>query len=508
MAEYPYPMFKHGAYGEIVANGVKLANNGESPQALVVFGTAPVGQVEGGAQNVNVPIVCTNISEARKYLGYSDDWDKYTLCEVMHVLFEQKGVGPAIFINVLNPTTHKNGTAATASLTPKNGKVTIASAADIILDTIVVKSGSGQDEVTYVKGTDYTVKFDYNKMAVIIAEIEAGGLGSSALTITYNKMDATAVTSTDIIGTTDGYGLNTGLYTIENVYNLTGYIPAYMAAPGWSSLPAVHTVMAQESEQIGSHWNAWMFVDMPLTSNNTAITLASAPTWKNTNSYTKDNESVFFPMAKGTDGKKYHLSVLVIANFLELLNGNDGVPYMSASNTEAGIIQDLYFGEGAGVAGRVCNDAVINKTLCANGINSAAYVSGRWVIWGTYAGSYDQDNATSVNVFDTCRMMLNYVTNDFQHRRNNEVDQPMSINELKSIVAEEQSIIDALLAVNALSYGVVKIDVSMEAKSDMVGGDWRFLFNVTNTPLRKSLTAVVVWTADGFQMLYTAIENM
>ena len=508
MAEYPYPQFKHGAYGEIIADGVKLANNGRSPQAFVYFGTAPVGQVEGGGNNRNKPIVCTSMSEFKKYLGYSDDWASYTLCEAAYVHFEMKGVGPVIFVNVLNPTTHKASSASTASLTPANGRVLIANAEDIIVDTLVVKSGSGQSETTKVKGTDYEVEFDYVKKACIIKELTAGALGSTALSITYYKMDASAVESTDIIGSTDNYGLNTGLYTIYDVYNLTGYIPAYLGAPGWSSVPAIHSVLMDLSEGITKHWNAWVFVDMPLTSGGSAITLQTAPTWKKNNGYTRHNEQVCFPMAIGTDDKKYHLSVLYAANFQELLIANRGIPYMSASNTPVSIVKDLYLGEGAGVAGRVYNDEIINRTLNCNGICSAAFLSGKWVLWGTYAGEYDQDDATSINVFDTCRIMLQYVTNDFQHRRNQDVDKPMPINTLKSIVAEEQARLDALIGIQALTYGKVVMDASPEALSDIYGGDFRILFNVTNTPLAKSLTGVAVWVKDGFEVYFREVEAM
>lgn len=508
MAEYPYPQFKHGAYGEVVADGVKLANNGKTKQAFVYFGTAPVGQVEGGAENVGKPIVCSSMSEFKRYLGYSEEWDKYTLCEAAYVHLEQKGVGPVIFVNLLNPATHKISTAVSVSLTPVNGRITIANAADIIVDTLVLKTGTGQDEQTLVKGTDYTVEFDYVKMAVIIKEKTEGALGQSAVAITYNKMDATAVTNNDIIGSTDNYGLNTGLYTIYNVYNLTGYVPAYLGAPGWSSIPQIHTVLMELSTAITKHWNAWVFVDMPLTSGGSPITLQTAPTWKNNNGYNRDNESVFFPMAKGTDGRKYHLSVLFAANFHELLIQNRGIPYMTASNTACGIIEDLYFGEGASVAGRVYNDEIINRTLNCNGINSAAFVSGKWALWGMFAGSYDQENATSINVFDTCRMMMYYVTNDFQHRRNIDVDKPMPINTLRSIAAEEQARLDALVGIGALTYGQVAIDTTPEALSDIYGGDFRILFNVTNTPLAKSLTGVAVWTKDGFEVYFREIEEM
>ena len=81
MAEYPD--FKHGTRAKIDANGVPVSDNGDSLQAIVYIGTAPVHLVEGGVNNVNKPILVRDMSEARKYLGYSDDWAAYTLCEAM-----------------------------------------------------------------------------------------------------------------------------------------------------------------------------------------------------------------------------------------------------------------------------------------------------------------------------------------------------------------------------------------------------------------------------------------
>ena len=132
-----YPNFKHGAYGVINAQGVPTARAGEGNQAIVYIGTAPVGQTEGGAERVNVPVLVRNFAEARKLFGYSDDWAKYTLCEAMYAHFELGGVGPLVFINVLDPATHKTVAASTASLTPANGRVIIASAEDVIIDTII-----------------------------------------------------------------------------------------------------------------------------------------------------------------------------------------------------------------------------------------------------------------------------------------------------------------------------------------------------------------------------------
>ena len=491
--------YKHGAYGVIQAVGSRVAD--ESQGAIVYVGTAPVHNVEGGANNVNKPIVVNNIAEARKYFGYSDEWDKYTLCEAMHVHLENKGVGPLVFINVLNPATHKASESGNVSKTPENGRVTIPAAQDIILDSVVVKSGN----TAKIKGTDYAIAYNVEKKTITISELTAGALGTSALTITYNTIDASAVTTADVIGASDGLGLNTGIFAIKNVYQLTGYIPAYLAAPGFSSVPAVHAAMYQNSVKVNGHWDVYMFVDLPIVNGETPLTLDTAKTYKNGNGYTKENETVFFPLAQGTDGKIYHLSVLAAANFQELLLAQDGIPYKTASNTDCSLIENLYLG--ASNTGRIYDDSIINEKLNKNGIASAAYVGGRWAIWGCHSADYDQENGDQINVAETNRMMLYYISNDFQHRRTPDVDKPMTANDLQTIIAEEQTRVDALLNIGALTRGVVTLNADAQAKSDIMNGDYSFLFDITTTPLAKSLTAIVNWTDEGFVTYFESVGD-
>lgn len=491
--------YKHGAYGVIQAVGSRVAD--ESQGAIVYVGTAPVHNVEGGANNVNKPIVVNNIAEARKYFGYSDEWDKYTLCEAMHVHLENKGVGPLVFINVLNPATHRASDAGTVSKTPENGRITIPAAQDIILDSVVVKSGN----TAKIKGTDYAIAYNIEKKTITISELTAGALGTSALTITYNTVDASAVTAADVIGASDGLGLNTGIFAIKNVYQLTGYIPAYLAAPGFSSVPAVHAAMYQNSVKVNGHWDVYMFVDLPIMNGETPLTLDTAKNYKNGNGYTKENETVFFPLAQGTDGKIYHLSVLAAANFQELLLAQDGIPYKTASNTDCSLIENLYLG--ASNTGRIYDDSIINEKLNKNGIASAAYVGGRWAIWGCHSADYDQENGDQINVAETNRMMLYYISNDFQHRRTPDVDKPMTANDLQTIIAEEQTRVDALLNIGALTRGVVTLNADAQARSDIMNGDYSFLFDITTTPLAKSLTAIVNWTDEGFVTYFESVGD-
>ena len=487
--------YLHGAYGQIQAIGTKVAIEGQN--AIVYVGTAPVHTVEGGAGNVNRPILVTNIAEARKYFGYSEEWDKYTLCEAMHAHFELKGVGPLVLINVLDPATHKSAEAGSVSLTPENGRVSIVNAGEIILDTIAIEGKT--------KGTDYVAQYDFKKKIITIAEITSGALGKEALTISYNSIDASAVDTDDVIGASDGAGMNTGIFAVKNVYQETGFVPSFLLAPGFSSDPDVHNAMIQNSQKVNSHWDVYVMADIPIVNaDGEAITLATAGIWKNANGYNKANETVYFPLAMGTDGKVYHLSVLAAANFQELLVEQDGIPYKTASNTECSIIRNLYLG--ADSANRVFDDYLINNQLNRNGIASAAYVGGRWAIWGCHSADYTAENGDQINVSETNRMMLYYISNDFQHRRTIDVDKPLTSNDIKTIVSEEQTRLDALVKTGALVFGEVYLNAEADARSDIMNGDYSFTFNVTTTPLAKSLTAIVNWTDEGFTTYFADFE--
>ena len=159
MAEY-----LHGVYGRVQTEAVAGAEAAQN--AFVYVGTAPVHMVSGGGENVNKPIVCRNFAQARAKLGYSDDWAHYTLCEAMQVHFLRKGVGPVIFINVMDPGKHVKKDKQTKSLAPVDGSVTIQGAEGLVLDSLAVTGKT--------LGTDYTVSANLDKHTVVLTEVSAG----------------------------------------------------------------------------------------------------------------------------------------------------------------------------------------------------------------------------------------------------------------------------------------------------------------------------------------------
>ena len=63
------------------------------------------------------------------------------------------------------------------------------------------------------------------------------------------------------------------------------------------------------------------------------------------------------------------------------------------------------------------------------------------------------------------------------------------------------------MKIGALTYGKAYVNASADAKSDIMMGDFSFTFDVTTTPLAKSMTAIVNWTEDGFVTYFAASDN-
>lgn len=479
--------YLHGAFGGIVPDEAK--QSARTRNAVVYVGTAPVHTVAGGAANKDRPVAVNSFSEAVKLFGYSDDWADYTLCEAIYTHLAREGVGPVVLINVLDTAKCSAAEETTAQLTPAGGRVTIAAADKILLDSVSI---TGK-----VKGTDYTIAYDYATKTITIRQTDAGSLGTEALSVKYTAIDPSKVADADVIGVSDGDGTNTGLYALKNVYQETGYIPSLLLCPGFSEVPEVHAAMIANSRKINGHWDMFVYSDIPIVKESAAMKISEAAQWKDENSYNNPNEKPHFPMALGTDKRKYHISVLGAVNFQKLMLEKDGIPYRSPSNTGCAVVENLYMGESA--TGLRFADDTINEKLNKNGIASVAFIGGQWVVWGAHTGDYAQDDAGNISASETNMMMMYYLSNDFQHRRAAEIDTPMTMNRLKQIVAEEQARLDALISTGALLYGKCLLNATEDNRSDMVKGDFSFRFSVTTTPLCKSLTALVNWTDKGFE---------
>lgn len=84
--------YYHGAKASKQATSVSTPVVADSSIHLIV-GTAPVHTVGG---KVNEPVYASNYAEAVAAMGYSDEWDKYDICEEIYSSFKLYSNGPII----------------------------------------------------------------------------------------------------------------------------------------------------------------------------------------------------------------------------------------------------------------------------------------------------------------------------------------------------------------------------------------------------------------------------
>lgn len=223
----------------------------------VIYGTAPINLAKSPQEAVNKPVLINSFEEAVEKLGYSEDYNSYTLCQSMYACFKAFNVSPVIFCNVLNPAKHKMELGKKSYTV--TGKQVIVDEKGLLLSTITVSKG----EAELAQGTDYIMAF--NDEGHVVITLLAAGTAYTALEISVSgtKIDPGAVMERDIIGGYDAEtGLETGLETIRRVYPMFNMVPSLIVAPGWSKNPAVAAVMDAKCTEINGCFSCECIVDI------------------------------------------------------------------------------------------------------------------------------------------------------------------------------------------------------------------------------------------------------
>lgn len=95
--------YKHGVYTSEVETSLIVPIEGTAG-LQVIFGTAP--------KACTAPVLAYSFEEAKEALGYSDDWETYTLCEAMKVCFDLFNIAPVVFVNAATTDNDEDVTAA------------------------------------------------------------------------------------------------------------------------------------------------------------------------------------------------------------------------------------------------------------------------------------------------------------------------------------------------------------------------------------------------------------
>lgn len=485
--------YKHGAYGERTVSQAKSAKQAE--ENVVYFGTAPINLIRGydDADLVNVPVKLRNLGEAQSKVGYSDGWDKFTLCEAIDYHFNNTNgnVGPIYIVNVLDPDTHRKSSGTTKSVAFSNGSGSFASDT-VILDTIAIEDKT--------EGVDYSVEYDFNSAIVTIKSLIDTDQLTGTVDVTFYEVDLSLVTSSTVIGQHTAAGIYTGIASVALLYMRENAVPNILAAPGWSEIPEVYKALCSAAQKINGHWDAFVNADIPLKEESAAIeTISQAISWKETNAYTSPISKVGWPMVQNGN-KVYHMSTVMTAKMLEVDLEHDAVPFESCSNKDI-MATDQYFGDEAANQGFDQTEA---NDLNEKGITTLCYWDGSFKLWGPHTAGYIYGRSMDASaIFETNMRMLMFITNGFQLRNGIKIDTPMTPNDRDSIVVSEQAELDALVGIGALIGSPEVLFLETENTNiDMINGDFVWHLMATPTPPLKSATAKVTYTDEGFSSFF------
>lgn len=211
--------YLHGVETIEVNTGVRPVQVVKS-SVIALVGIAPIGPV-------NEP---TLVLSERDAAQFGQKVPGFNIPKALAAIFAQ-GPATVVVVNTFDDTDNTE-TIDLESKTITAGKLKLANAP---IGTVSVFETDGTTPSTLVKDVDYTLD-EFGNFTALTAAAADG----TNLKFTYKTLDAATVTSSQLIGTIDGTtGAYTGIKCFDLLYNLFGFTPKVLIAPGYSQLAAV-----------------------------------------------------------------------------------------------------------------------------------------------------------------------------------------------------------------------------------------------------------------------------
>lgn len=372
-----------------VTHGVNTSRQATSVSTPIVaesgiifaVGTAPVHMVNG---KVNEVIMANNYEEAVSALGYSDDWQKYGLCEVVYTIFQLYQVSPVFLVNIFDPAKHKQIKEAKAEIVDNQIRLPL----EAIKESISITGKTA--------GTDYEVFYDNSGCIIEFMEKTTG-----EMTINYDEADLSQVEKTDIIG---GYDVNShkvqGMELIDYVFPKYTMVPDLILCPNWSQDSEVAAVMSAKAENINGMFEAMAILDAD-TAESGAVYYTEVPAWKKSKNFTKANELVCYPKLRLGD-KVFNFSTQLaglMAKTDNVDNLGGGTPCESASNKSLQA-DSMVLVDGTEVLMDVQQANYLNDNGVVTGLN---FYNG-FVCWGNWTACFPSSTDPAEYFYNISRM--------------------------------------------------------------------------------------------------------
>ena len=380
-----------------------------------VVGTAPVQSAAKPAKS-NVPVLVTSWDEAVEKLGFSYDWESYTLCEFMYSHLQLFGAQPVIFCNINDPASMKREEAA-ADYTVADHRVAVS--VDAIADTIKVSVAEGAGEAATTRAlerdTDYSILYDRDDTDTYVCIVELLEDGSAynaeTVSVAYSAADPKTATVADVVD---------GVAQVDACLTAVGLVPDLIAAPGWSHNTVVAAVMATKAAAINGLFKGKAVIDAD--SGEDGVTEYSQLSgYKNKNNFVDVDQILCWPMVQLGD-YRFHLSTQICGLMATVDAGNRGIPYESPSNKnlkmDACVLAD----------GTPVNLTWNQVDLIAGSwgvVTAVNFLDSGWVAKGNYTACYP-GNTDVKDQFIPVSRMFDFIGNTLIRTFWSKLDKPMT----------------------------------------------------------------------------------
>lgn len=429
----------------------------------VVVGTAPVNLAVDPYACTNTPLLINSFAEASELLGYSDDFEKYNICESIDASFRVTSVYPLVAINVLDPTVHVK-TLAAKNYTTSNGQI-VTTDLGILADELIVK----YNNTALQKDVDYAVTFDDKGYAVITILAVLGGMANGnavTLSVSGKAIDPDAVTKADIIG---GYNASTGtekgLEVIRQVFPKLNLTPGLLVCPGWSSDPNIAAALAAKCEGINGVFSCECIVDLDSSAEG-ATKYTDVGDVKEASAMISPHMDVVWPCARIGD-KVYHGSAIKAAYTAYQDAENDDIPNLSPSNVPLSI---------SGICLEDGTEVVLDEQR-ANVVNSFGVSTfnnyNGWFLWGNRTAAYPSTTDPK-DMWFCCRRFFSWWGNSFILTYHQRVDSPANYRLIEAIVDDENVKGNSLVAQGKCAGAVIEYREEENTILDVLDGKIKF----------------------------------
>lgn len=442
-------MVNHGVNATEQATSVSTPVVAESGIPFVL-GIAPVQAADSPAK-AGVPVLCTSWNEAVAALGYSDDWKKYTICEVMYSHFKLYERQPVIFCNVLDlgKAEHKETVAAKdKNVVKRQVKLPIEA---ILGENLVVKEEGGNGDAL-VLDTDYAAYYAGENLVIEVLE-DGKAYGATKLNVAYDAVKLSGITDTDKAN---------GLEGIELCLTKCGVTPDLGIAPGLSQDPTFAALLATKMSNINGILKGKAICDIDSSSAG-ATKYSDVLEVKNKCNITDSEQIAAWPMVKLGD-KAFHMSTQLAGLMATIDSNNDGCPYESPSNKnlkcDALILED-----GTEVDLTLTQANYLNSIGVVTAIN---FFSG-WVAWGNYNSCYPA-NTDVKDYFIPISRVFKWVDNTLVKTFWKNVDDPTNRRQIDSVLDTANIWMNGIVARGYLYGGRFEMLDSENPLTDLMAG--------------------------------------